>query len=158
MKEISELLKKKRNSYLLLVGEGPLMPEIKEKCEKLGILKNIIFAGTCTNVHELLQIMNGFIFPSKQEGLGIALIEAQAAKIYCVVSDTIPKEAVVSDKLITLSLNESPSKWADAFINEEISKDKHNDLKDFSIKGVNDKLRRIYKSIINSRNYSGGPK
>ena len=34
-----------------------------------------------------------FIFPSKYEGLGIVLIEAQAAGIPCVVSNKIPNEA-----------------------------------------------------------------
>lgn len=146
----NELKRKKENSYLLLIGEGSLMPKIKEKCKKLGILENVIFAGTCSNVYEMLQIMNGFIFPSKQEGLGIALIEAQAAELYCVVSDTIPKEAFVSQRLAVLSLNESPAKWAEALLKEEISYDERNNLNDFSIKGINDKLRRIYKSLINS--------
>ncbi len=146
----NELKKQKENAYLMLIGEGPLMPEIKEKCKNLGIEKNVVFVGTCTNVHEMLQIMNGFIFPSKQEGLGIALVEAQAAGLYCVAADTIPEEAFVSERLMALSLNESPAKWAEVLLKEEISEDKRNNLMDFSIEGVNNKLRKIYKTIINS--------
>ncbi|MBE7020156.1 MAG: glycosyltransferase family 1 protein [Ruminococcaceae bacterium] len=144
----NELKKQKDNAYLLLIGEGPLMQKIKDKCKKLGIEERVIFAGTCTNVHEMLQIMNGFIFPSKQEGLGIALIEAQAAGLYCVVSDTIPSEAFVSGRLASLPLNAGPSKWVEALLKEEASTDIRNELRAFSIEGVNDRLRQIYKNSI----------
>ncbi|MBE7011639.1 MAG: glycosyltransferase family 1 protein [Ruminococcaceae bacterium] len=141
----NEVVKLKDNAYLILVGEGQEMVNIKEKCKRLGIEDRVVFTGACTNVHEILQIMDGFIFPSKKEGLGIALIEAQAAGCYCVVSDTVPEEAYVSGRLKPLSLNDKPENWAKALVDEEEMSDKRNELNAFSIEGVNDKLRNIYK-------------
>ncbi|MFR7443718.1 MAG: glycosyltransferase [Sellimonas intestinalis] len=50
------------------------------------------------NVNEWLQAMDVFAFPSFAEGLGIVLIEAQAAGLPCCCTDTIPGEAKCSGK------------------------------------------------------------
>src|SRR5690606_13744694 len=51
------------------------------------------------------------------EGLGLALIEAQAAGVPCVVSDVIPDEADVIPSLVHhMSLDQAPSDWADAVL------------------------------------------
>jgi glycosyltransferase involved in cell wall biosynthesis len=54
-----------------------------------------------------------FLFPSLYEGLGIALLEAQAADLICVVSDTIPELAVLTEKVRSVNLTESASVWSD---------------------------------------------
>ena len=51
----------------------------------------VIFAGVQTDIADLLQLMDVFVFPSITEGFGISIIEAQAAGVPCVISDTIPE-------------------------------------------------------------------
>ena len=46
------------------------------------------------------------------------LLEAQASGLKCVVSDTIPVEAIVSDKVYRMSLADSCELWADRVVNE----------------------------------------
>jgi len=142
-----EVKKKKPNSYLLLVGEGPEMIKIREKCKKLKLEDSVIFAGTCTNVNEVLQIMDGYIFPSKKEGLGISLIEAQAAGLRCITSNTVPKEAYVSPQLIALPLDVSPKKWCDTLLESTMSEEPRNRIENFSIHKVNEKLKNIYMTF-----------
>ena len=61
----------------------------------------------------MLGAMDVFLFPSLWEGLGLALVEAQAAGIPCVLSEHIPYEADVLLPLINrLPLSESVGKWA----------------------------------------------
>ena len=55
--------------------------------------------------------MDVFVFPSKYEGLGIALVEAQVSGIKCVVSDKIPTEAFISRNITVVSLNDSLDSW-----------------------------------------------
>jgi len=141
----NEIQKKNKNSYLMLVGEGPETENIKNKCEKLSVKENVIFMGVRTDVNELLQIMDAYIFPSKQEGLGISLIEAQAAGLKCIASDTIPAEAFVSKNLIALPLSE-PERWCDEFLNEKTFESDYSGLENFSVTEVNKKLKNIYFS------------
>ena len=57
--------------------------------------------------------MDAFIFPSLYEGLGIALIEAQACGLPCFVSDTVPDEAcIIRTQCMPLSLSRTADEWA----------------------------------------------
>ena len=73
----------------------------------------MIFLGTRSDIPELLQAMDLFLFPSLYEGLPVALIEAQASSLPCLISDQIPKECKKTDYICQLSLNASSQKWAD---------------------------------------------
>lgn len=108
----AEIFKKDPNSYLLLVGDGELKDEILNQAKALGINDRIIITGFVKNVNEYLQAMDYFIFPSNYEGLGIALVEAQASGLRCMKSDVIPNEVDITDLIEASSLNDEPSLWA----------------------------------------------
>lgn len=107
------LLKKEPNAVLLLVGGGEDMLKIQAKAHALGIAEHVRFLGVRSDVADLMQAMDVFVFPSLYEGLGIVLIEAQAAGLPCVVSDTIPREAYLTDFVTAERLSSSPETWAD---------------------------------------------
>lgn len=112
-----EILRKKENTRLVLVGEGKLCPEIKEKAGKLGIQDKIIYTGLREDVPALMQMMDAFVFPSLFEGLGIVLIEAQTAGLPCFASKSvIPEEAAVTDLVEFISLEQSARSWADKIL------------------------------------------
>lgn len=113
------LLKKNSKAVLLLVGTGPDFEQVKESVHTMGIQDNVIFLGQRKDIHRIMQAMDVFLFPSRFEGLGIVLIEAQATGLPCVVSTEVPKEAVVTDSVTFLSLNDAVEKWADTVCNFE---------------------------------------
>lgn len=106
------LLKKEPSAILLLVG-GENMLKIQAKAHALGIAEHVRFLGVRSDVADLMQAMDVFVFPSLYEGLGIVLIEAQAAGLPCVVSDTIPREAYLTDLVTAEKLSSSVETWAD---------------------------------------------
>ena len=110
------LLKKEPNAVLLLVGGGTGMQRIQAKAQTLGIAEKVRFLGVRSDVTDLMQAMDVFVFPSLYEGLGIALIEAQAAGLPCVVSDTIPHEAYLTDLVDSESLSAPAEKWAEKIL------------------------------------------
>ena len=112
----SELHSIRKNSYLMLVGSGEEEEAIRLLGKKLNILDFIIFVGNIENVGDYYSSMDGFIFPSFYEGLGMALIEAQSAGLPSLASDVIPKEAILSDMCIPLSLSKSYKEWAMWFL------------------------------------------
>lgn len=127
-----ELYKKNSNIVLMLVGDGELKKNIKNKVSILGLDKNVIFTGIQKDISGLLQAMDIFIFPSLYEGLGMSVIEAQASGLQCIVSDNIPKEAFLSQNIKAISLNSSISEWVDEILtinNLEYRKDIINDIK-----------------------------
>ena len=74
--------------------------------------EKIIFTGVRSDVNELLQAMDVFIFPSFYEGLPVTVIEAQTAGLPCLISDTITDEVCITPLVKKLSIKESPKKWA----------------------------------------------
>lgn len=107
----NEVHKQKENSILLLVGQGPLQEKIKEKVYTLGLQNSVMFLGQRSDVNELYQAFDVFVFPSLYEGLGMVVVEAQCAGLPCVVSNEIPNAAKVSNKLKFVGLHDSILKW-----------------------------------------------
>ena len=101
------------NSKLLLVGTGDLMEQIKSEVSCRKLENNVIFAGLRSDVPELLQAMDVFLFPSINEGLPVSIIEAQAAGLPCVISDGVPTECKKTDLIFQQSLKDDVDVWAD---------------------------------------------
>lgn len=109
----AELLYRCPDSRLMLVGKGPMMEPARQKADALGISDKVLFLGARADIPELMQAMDVFVLPSLYEGFGIALIEAQAAGLPCVKSDTIAQTCVVTDLVSSASLTDE-KEWAEA--------------------------------------------
>lgn len=89
-KSFIELCKRRNDCDLIWVGIGDMKDEIQELLRQENVIDKVHFLGIRDDVNELMQISDLFLFPSLFEGLGIVLIEAQAAGVPCLVSDTVP--------------------------------------------------------------------
>lgn len=70
----------------LIVGFGELEKKLKQLTDDLGLTERVIFAGYRGDVRDLLHIVDAFIFPSLQEGLPVALMEAMSVGLPVVCS------------------------------------------------------------------------
>lgn len=149
----NEVHKKNNNSILLLAGQGPLMEEIKEKVNTLGLNDSVRFLGQRNDVNELYQAFDIFLLPSLYEGLPVVGIEAQAAGLLCVLSDDMTKETKVLDSTIFMSLNNTAEEWASVLL-DKYSKYERKDTKEeisnnnFNIKVEGKKLENKYLGLI----------
>lgn len=98
---------------LLLVGDGDLRPQIEQKVSDLGLTERVIFTGVRSDVSDLLQAMDAFVFPSNYEGLPVTLVEAQASGLPCFISDKVPYDCVLTDLVTQVPLDAPPKKWAE---------------------------------------------
>lgn len=112
----NEIYKQNINAVLLLVGNGSLEKEVREKVHKLNLDNSVIFYGTTTKANELYQAMDCFVLPSHYEGMPIVSVEAQAAGLKILFSDTITKETHFTDLAEYMSLSEPVNKWADKIL------------------------------------------
>lgn len=110
------LVKYEPHAVLLLVGDGMEKEKIHQKAMALGLSERIRFLGVRSDVAELMQAMDVFAFPSLYEGLGIVLVEAQAAGLPCVLSDTIPSDAHLTDLVRVVPLSSGAETWAQVLL------------------------------------------
>lgn len=111
MEVFNEIRKKDPTAAFLVCGDGDLMDATKKKAKEFEL--NVIFAGSVSNVQDYYQAMDVFILPSRFEGLGIVLIEAQCSGLPCVASaDVIPQDAKVTDLVDFVKLADNPVEWA----------------------------------------------
>lgn len=97
---------------LLLVGTGPLEEDVKNLIKE-KVLKNVQLLGVRKDIPDILSASDCFIFPSIYEGLGISLIEAQTNGLYCLASQTIPKETKLTNNIKYIDINDSDDVWVD---------------------------------------------
>ena len=94
----AEILKKKNDSILLLIGVGEKLDDIKKYVEKLGLSEQVRFLGNRADVDELYQAMDVFVMPSLFEGLPVVGVEAQFSGLSCIFSDQVPEEVNFTKK------------------------------------------------------------
>ncbi|MCD7825497.1 MAG: glycosyltransferase [Clostridiaceae bacterium] len=99
---------------LMIVGGGEQEKEVHSWVKEYGVEDKTVFTGIRTDVPDLLQAMDVFVLPTKYEGFGNVLVEAQAAGLHTITSlEGVPKSTKVTDLIEYISLNEDPSVWAD---------------------------------------------
>ena len=117
VKRFADFAKTNEDAVLVLIGNGELQEKIKEMAKEYGIETKVKFLGLREDIPQLLQAMDLFLFPSLFEGLPVTLVEAQAAGLPCVISDTITDEIMITDQISKVSLSGNTSLW-----NQEIAK------------------------------------
>lgn len=108
-----EIVRINENAICLWVGTGPDEEEYRKKIADIGLSDKIIMTGVRSDIPDILQAADCFLFPSLWEGLPVSVIEAQAAGLPCVLSDTISREVEISNLVEWHGLVESPKVWAD---------------------------------------------
>ena len=144
-----EIHRKNENTVLLLIGEGPLLEKIKEKVSKLGLNKYVIFLGVRDDVKELMQGMDVFLFPSLYEGLGLVLIEAQAAGLPCITSTEVPTIVKITDLVEFIPLSSDSTTWCKVLLNKYKDTIRKSSIKDiynsgYDISKESQKLLDLY--------------
>lgn len=71
----------------MICGHGKLEQQLQKQAEQLGLAKQVIFPGYCEDIRPYLYACDTFVFPSLQEGMPVALLEAAACGCFCIVSD-----------------------------------------------------------------------
>lgn len=114
----AEVCKKRSDAVLLLLGDGAARQAMEERCRELGIAERVKFLGNRKDTERYYQAMDVFLLPSFFEGLPGVLVEAQAAGLVCIVSDTVTREAEATDLVSWLSIDEPPERWAEEVIKQ----------------------------------------
>lgn len=137
-------------SYKLYwIGDGVLKKEIEHKISMYGLQESIVLLGATTEIDSTLQKCRVAIYPSKNEGLGISIVEAQLAHCFTFFSDIVPEEAYLNYGK-SLPLGWSAKQWAQeihsgirnrVFESYQIDQNKS---RLYDVKFMTKKMNRIY--------------
>ena len=145
------------NTYYMICGIGEKEKELKELIVSLGMQDRIRLLGYRLDVKELMKASDAFIFPSIQEGLPVALMEAMAAGLPCIVSrirgnvDLVDpgKGGLLFDSTDEIALTEDITKLADSRKSRKLYGQYNvNRVKEFDITNVQRIMRDEYARII----------
>lgn len=104
---------------ILIMGgpDGGQLAECKSLVKELKIEKSVRFIGKRTDVPICLKLIDIYLFPSLFEGLGIALLEAQASGCFCIASDGVSTEVDRGlNSVHFISLKKNETEWAKEII------------------------------------------
>ena len=73
---------------LWLVGDGALRDHLKEQARRFELFNRVTFLGFRSDVPQLLRAADIFVLPSRFEAMPLSIIEAMAAGLPCIVSNT----------------------------------------------------------------------
>ena len=143
------------NVKYLLVGQGTLRGYLEKLARELGVEKQVIFLGFRQDVAEIYKIADIFVFPSKREGLSVALMEAMASDLICIASDIRGNRDLILNKNLLFDqkrINDvlfSIENGVDILRSPENRKEVINEqsLEKFSEKIIKKRMRYIYISL-----------
>lgn len=76
-----------QNAYYIIIGDGQLLEYLKSLTKELKVEDKVIFLGYRSDANEILKCVDLYVFPSFQEGLSVALLEAMASGLPIIASD-----------------------------------------------------------------------
>lgn len=141
------------NIHYIIAGKGNKKDFLQQLSVSLGIHEQVHLLGFRTDINELLGCSDIFCFPSKREGLSVALMEATAAGLPIVCSNIRGNSDLITDgeggylckptdvdafaeKISMLTDNEE--------LCEKMSEINKNNIKNFVLGSVSEEMRKIY--------------
>lgn len=150
--EVAKELKSKKIDFeLKLVGGGPddYRSSIINKIKEYGLEKEVIVLPQDTNIPTEMKNSDLFLFPSTYEGLGIVIIEAQAAGLHSIVSRAVPPEADLGNIEYVEEL--SLSAWVEAIVDKVQNGQERVcvDMSTYDIKNIIKSYEELYSGLNN---------
>lgn len=144
-----DILNKKENAHLVLVGtgnEGELRL-IKNEIAKYDLESHVHLMGLRKDATKIMSCFDTLVLPSLSESFSLVLIEAQANNVRCVASDTVPMDVICNANCFALSLSAPKQQWIDTVIGNEV-RNKSQTIEKYDINKVVQRHLDLYKSIM----------
>lgn len=140
------------NIHYIICGDGQLKEQHEQLAKELHVSDRLHFLGYRIDVIKIMKSCDIFVFPSKREGLSVALMEAMACGLPCVVSKIRGNEDLIENEkggycvdLKNEKFNIYINKILELDLSKSMSAFNYNKVFNHSIKKVNWKMREIYE-------------
>lgn len=113
LKIVEQLVKRKVDFTLYIVGQGPLEDELKQRVQQKSLTNHVKFLGIRTDIAELMASADFMIMPSLHEGFPVVLVESQAVGLRSIISNKVSSEVDLGLGLVDFLPIESTDIWVD---------------------------------------------
>jgi len=151
------LLGKGHKVKFMLIGDGPLLIELKEQCSRLHIENDVIFTGYRSNIPLIQSIIDLQVFPSLWEGTPLTLFEAMSMKLPIVSTTADGLGEVLRDEENAMLVNPRDSEGLATAIEhllnntekaKEIAAQAHKDSYNYNIENTISHIQDVYEELI----------
>lgn len=137
-----------RRIKYILVGKGNRKEEYKEFIKTHGLESNVQLLGFRSDIPKLLRASDLFVFPSYQEGLPVALMEAMSSGVDVICSRTRGNTDLVSDGLFDPdNVDEVERLIVESVGNGERDNRNQEVMKNFTTDKVEEIMKAIYYEV-----------
>lgn len=109
-----EIMKVDPKTIGVFAGDGDLLMNAKERAAELGMSPRFRFLGWRSDTIRIMKCSDLLVFPrleSPKEGLGLVVVEAQAAGLPVITTPGISDDAIFTEMVERISLNSPLSTW-----------------------------------------------
>ena len=142
-----------KNIKYCICGKGPELDELKEYAKSLGVADQILFLGFRSDMKELFQVADIFLFTTKQEGLPRSMMEAMASGLPCIASKVRGNTDLLEDGVGGyLCEVDNSTEYANAIkklveepeLRKQLGTANSKHILDFDISKISQKMEEIY--------------
>jgi len=156
LKAAKKTLERCENVWFVVVGEGPLRKDLENLAKRLGIYKNVVFAGFRQDVERFMAAADIYVMTSIYEPFGLVVAEAMAAGKPVIVTNVGGMPEIVGDAGLIVATRDVDA-LAEAMLkllkDEELrrklgEKARERIEESFSAESVGERLVQIYGSLL----------
>ncbi len=144
---------RRKDVYYMICGQGPMKEKLRHRAKRLGIWEQVRMTGFQKNVIEMYRNADIFVFPSMQEGMPVALIEAMAAGMPCAASNIRGnKELLADQQLFSLKQPKQLCQLLTALLDhgqlrEDCKKYNQEKVRGYDLTVVQIRMKKIYRNM-----------
>ena len=148
---------KNRNNHYVIVGQGGLYFYLKNMSKKLKINEQVHLLGYRDDMAEIYLASDIFVFPSKREGLSVALMEAMASGLPVICSSIRGNDDLIENGIggVRVKKNEV-KKYCEAIIKlcddfllrNKMGENNLNAASKYRIESINKNMSLLYKEVM----------
>lgn len=148
-----------QNLYYMICGQGPCKRELKKQAKALHISDRLRLVGFLEDIGKVYEYADIFVFPSLREGMPVALMEAMAAGMPCIVSDIRGCMELIDENAHKIRFAPGQlkelQKALECMIHDEslriaCGSYNRNKIKNYDLAAVQKRMKRIYEEMQNS--------
>lgn len=146
------------NAQLLICGSGREKEHLEHRIQELKIADKVHLLGFRRDIYELLKCSDAFVFPSKQEGLPVALMEAMAAGLPCIASrirgnvDLLEESRYLFEPADESALCQLLKDTANGVQTEQECAQNREVLEEYDAANVSECMRNVYRIVLMGEN------
>lgn len=148
----NKVLEKNSKALLVFAGDGSEAQNLQIQAQNLKIDDKVVFLGNIKNCVDLYCASDVFVLTSISESSSLVSLEAQICNTRCVISNGVPSESIITNKVKKMEENASLNDWVDALLDDQYLGSSVLSVEDYEVHSVSKKMKNLYLKYMEGKN------